>query len=132
MNKNLRPSDAFVMASWAALLIGIIGFIVGLWRADMLLNEKGYYFAVLMYALFASVSLQKSVRDRMDGIQVTTIYFGLCWFSVGLTLILLAVGLWNAAMAPSEKGLYAMAFILSLFAAVTVQKNVRDKGAIEG
>ena len=132
MNKNLRPSDAFVLASWAALLVGTIGFIVGLWRADMLLNEKGYYFAVLMYALFSSVSLQKSVRDRMDGIQVTQIYFGLCWFSVGLTLVMLAVGLWNATMAPSEKGLYAMAFVLSLFAAVTVQKNVRDKNAVDG
>lgn len=132
MNKNLRPSDAFVLASWAALLVGTIGFIVGLWRADMLLNEKGYYFAVLMYALFASVSLQKSVRDRMDGVQVTQIYFGLCWFSVGLTLVLLAVGLWNATMAPSEKGLYAMAFVLSLFAAVTVQKNIRDKVSVDG
>ena len=31
-------------------------------------------------------------------------------------------------MAPSEKGFYAMSFVLSLFAAVTVQKNVRDLG----
>jgi hypothetical protein len=31
-------------------------------------------------------------------------------------------------MAASEKGFYAMSFVLSLFAAVTVQKNVRDLG----
>ena len=30
----------------------------------------------------------------------------------------------------SEKGFYAMAYVLSLFAAVTVQKNVRDKDAL--
>ena len=53
-------------------------------------------------------------------------YFGLCWISVLLALLLLTVGLWNATLQNSEKGFYAMAFLLSLFAAVAVQKNVRD------
>ena len=38
----------------------------------------------------------------------------------------LTVGLWNATLAASEKGFYAMSFVLSLFASVAVQKNVRD------
>ena len=41
-------------------------------------------------------------------------------------VLLLTVGLWNAELELSEKGFYAMAFALSLFGAVTVQKNVRD------
>jgi uncharacterized membrane protein YiaA len=32
----------------------------------------------------------------------------------------------------SEKGFYAMAFLLSGFAAITVQKNVRDVMALGG
>ena len=92
----------------------------------MQLNEKGYYLTILLYGLFAAVSLQKSVRDRMDGIPVTNLYFGLCWISVGICLLLLATGLWNATLAPSEKGFYGISFLLSLFAAVAVQKNVRD------
>ena len=38
---NQKPSNAFIAAAWLALGIGMIGFIVGLWRSDMLLNEKG-------------------------------------------------------------------------------------------
>jgi uncharacterized membrane protein YiaA len=121
-----RPTGAFVGASWAALLIGSVTYLVGLWNSDMQLNERGYYFTVLMYGLFSAVSLQKSVRDRMEGIAVTGIYFGLCWLSLGLSVLLLSVGLWNAHLASSEKGFYAMSFLLSLFAAVAVQKNVRD------
>ncbi len=121
-----RPSSAFVGASWAALLIGAITYLSGLWNAGMALNEKGYYFTLLMYGLFAAISLQKSVRDRSEGIAVTGIYFGLCWISVLLALLLLTVGLFNASLANSEKGFYAMSFLLSLFAAVAVQKNVRD------
>ncbi len=121
-----RPTGAFIGASWAALFIGAITYMAGLWNAHMQLNEKGYYFAILMFGLFAAVSLQKSVRDRLEGIHVTGIYFGLCWLSLGISILLLAVGLWNAELARSEKGFYAMSFLLSLFAAVAVQKNVRD------
>jgi uncharacterized membrane protein YiaA len=127
-----RPTGAFIGASWAALGLGTIAYVIGLWNADMQLNEKGYYFTVLMFGLFAVASLQKSVRDRMEDIPVTSIYFGLCWFATGLCLVLLAVGLWNADnLSDSEKGLYGMAFALALFGAVAVQKNIRDMAAFD-
>lgn len=122
----LRPTPAFIGASWIALLAGATVYLVGLWNSAMPLNEKGFYFTILLYGLFSAVSLQKSVRDRLEGIPVTAIYFGLCWFSLGVVLLLLLIGLWNASLAPSEKGFYAMAYLLSLFAAVAIQKNVRD------
>ena len=121
-----RPTAAFIGAAWAALLVGATAYLVGLWNSSMQLNERGYYFTVLMFGLFAAVSLQKSVRDQMQGIPVTNVYFGLCWSSLGLALTLLAIGLWHATLTLSEKGFYSMSFVLSLFAAVTVQKNVRD------
>ena len=121
-----KPSNAFIAASWIALGAGMIGFLVGLWHADMQLNEKGYYFTVLMFGLFAVVSVQKSVRDRLEGLPVTDIYYGLCWFATILSILLLIIGLWNASLLPSEKGFYAFAFLLALFGAIAVQKNIRD------
>lgn len=126
-----RPTAAFIAASWAALVLGAVVYLIGLWNAQMQLNEKGYYFVILMYGLFSAVSLQKSVRDRLEGIPVTGIYYSLCWVSLLLAIALLAVGLFNASLAGSEKGFYAMAFLLSLFGAVAVQKNVRDVGAFK-
>lgn len=127
-----KPSAAFVAASWIALIAGFVAFLAGLWRAEMQLNEKGYYFAVIMYGLFAAVSVQKSVRDRVEGIPVTAIYYGLAWASLLIAIGLLIVGLFNATLAQSEKGFYAMAFTLSLFAAIAVQKNTRDSQMAEG
>lgn len=128
---NQQPSAAFVGASWAALLIGVTAFLIGLWNAEMELNEKGYYFTVLMFGLFAAISVQKAVRDQMEGIPVTNLYYGLAWFATLLSIVLLTVGLWNAGLTKSEKGFYAMAFILSMFAAIAVQKNTRDIKARE-
>jgi uncharacterized membrane protein YiaA len=121
-----KPSNAFIAAAWIALGIGMIGFIVGLWRSDMLLNEKGYYFTVLMFGLFAVISLQKAVRDKLESIPVTEIYYGISWFATILTITLLVIGLWNANLLPSEKGFYAFGFLLALFGAIAVQKNTRD------
>lgn len=121
-----KTSGAFIAASWVALGTGMIGFIIGLWRSEMLLSEKGYYFTVLMYGLFAAVSVQKSVRDRLEGIPVTAIYYGISWFSTILAIVLLVVGLWNATLLPSEKGFYAFAYLLGIFGAIAVQKNTRD------
>ncbi|MFM2067717.1 MAG: hypothetical protein RLZZ584_2626 [Pseudomonadota bacterium] len=120
------PTPAFVAASWAALAVGAATYLLGLWNAELALNEKGYYLTLLLYGLFSAVSLQKSVRDRLEGIKVTRMYYLLCWVSLGAALALLVVGLWNAQLASSEKGFFAMAFVLSLFAAVAVQKNIRD------
>ncbi|AMJ65100.1 inner membrane protein YiaA [Hymenobacter sp. PAMC 26628] len=121
-----QPSPAFIGASWLALVAGMGAFMVGLFNAAMPLNEKGYYFTILMYGLFSAISLQKSVRDRLEGIPVTNIYYGLSWFSTVLAIGLLVVGLWNATLALSEKGFYGMSFLLALFAAIAVQKNTRD------
>jgi len=124
---NQKPSNAFVAASWVALFAGGIAYCVGLWNAhSMYLNEKGYYFTVLMYGLFSSVSLQKAVRDQLEGIRVTAIYLGISWFSLVLSILLLVIGLWNADLEKSEKGFYGMSFTLSIFAAIAVQKNIRD------
>lgn len=121
-----KTSNAFIAASWVALSVGMIGYLVGLARAEMQLNEKGYYFSILMFGLFAVISLQKAVRDKLENIPVTDIYYGLCWFTTLLAIALLIIGLWNATLLPSEKGFYAFAFLLAMFGAIAVQKNTRD------
>jgi len=127
MNQYInKPTPAFIAVSCVALLAGVAAYCVGLFNAQILLNEKGYYLILILYGLFSAVSLQKVVRDKLEGQQVTAIYYGLCWASVVICIVLLALGLWNATMAFSEKGFYIMAFLLSLFGAVAVQKNIRD------
>ncbi|MCJ8208702.1 YiaA/YiaB family protein [Mucilaginibacter sp. RS28] len=125
--RNLfKPTAAFIGASWFALLTGTVAYCIGLWNASMQLNEKGYYFTILLFGLFAVISVQKSVRDRAEGLVVTDLYYGLSWFATIASMVLLTIGLWNADIARSEKGFYAMAFCLSMFSAIAVQKNTRD------
>ncbi|PZW43687.1 putative membrane protein YiaA [Mesonia algae] len=123
---NGKPTGAFVSASWSALFIGMISFCIGLWNAEMLLNEKGYYFTILLFGLFSVISVQKSVRDKQEDIPVTDVYYGISWVTTIASILLLIIGLWNADLELSEKGFYGMSFTLALFSAIAVQKNTRD------
>ncbi len=121
-----KPTGAFIGASWLALLIGMGAFLVGLWNAEIAIMEKGFYFTLLLFGLFAVISLQKTVRDRAEGLPVTNLYYGIAWFCVVVDVALLTIGLWNSSMALSEKGYYGVSMTMALFAVTAVQKNVRD------
>ncbi|MFD0766298.1 inner membrane protein YiaA [Mucilaginibacter lutimaris] len=131
VREPFKPTGAFIGASWFALLSGVTGYCIGLWNATMQLNEKGYYFTILLFGLFAVISVQKSVRDRAEGHAVTDLYYGISWFATIAAMVLLTIGLWNADITRSEKGFYAMAFCLSMFSAIAVQKNTRDSKMFE-
>jgi uncharacterized membrane protein YiaA len=63
----------------------------------------------------------------MEGIKTSKAYYLMAWASSGIAIALLVLGLYNADLLLSEKGFYAMSYVLSLFSAITVQKNIRDK-----
>ena len=121
-----KPSAVFVAASWSALLPGALACPIGLFNAQMPLDEKGYCLSVLLFGLLAAVSLQKSARDRLESIAVSGLYCGLCRFALLGALSLLVIGLWNAWLLLSQKGFYDMADALALFGAMAVQKNTRE------
>lgn len=123
---GVRPTGAFIGASWIALGIGLISYCIGLWNSDMELSEKGYYFTLILFGLFSAISVQKCVRDKAEGISVTDIYYGISWFTTICSIVLLVIGLRNADLLLSEKGFYGMSYTLALFASVAVQKNTRD------
>lgn len=132
MSINSRLANkTHLVVSVSALVAGVVAYGIGLVNAGMELNEKGYYLIVLLYGLFAFVSLQKNETDAVNGNKTSHGYRMMSLGSAIASVGLLAIGLYNADLLLSEKGFYLMAFILSLFAALTIQKNIADKQAIE-
>lgn len=121
-----KPTSAYIGATWGVVIIGLLSYCIGLWNASMQLNEKGYYFAILLMGIYAVISLQKAVRDKAENLKVSDMYYGISWVVVIASLLLLIIGLRNADLLLSEKGFYAISYLLSLFGAITVQKNTRD------
>lgn len=127
-NKISTYSPAFSIVSWIALVGGIVTYLLGLWNAEMQLNEKRVLFCRTGVRTVFCCVLSKTVRDKYEGIPTTSIYYMTCLTVFIISVALLMVGLWNATLLLSEKRFYGLAFFLSLFGAVAVQKNIRDAG----
>jgi uncharacterized membrane protein YiaA len=122
-----KENQAFYIASWVALGIGVSSYLVGLWNAELENAIKGYYFTVFTFGLYAAVSIQKTVRDRIEQIPVSSIYYGISWAAIILALSLFGIAIYqNDDLILSEKGFYSIAYVLSLYSCIVVQKNVRD------
>ena len=122
-----KENQAFYIASWVALGIGVSSYLVGLWNAELEDAIKGYYFTVFAFGLYAAVSIQKTVRDKLEQIPVSSIYYGISWAAIILALSLFGIAIYqNDDLILSEKGFYSIAYVLSLYSCIVVQKNVRD------
>ena len=58
-----RPTGAFIAASWAALFVGGLTYLVGLWNATLNSSEKGFYAMSFLLSLFGAMAVLKNVRD---------------------------------------------------------------------
>jgi len=61
-----RNTVAFTVLSYFTLVAGVLLFCIGLYNADMELNEKGYYIAVMLLVAVGSILTQKVVRDNAE------------------------------------------------------------------
>jgi len=123
---NIKPSKSFSIMAWLVLVTGFVTFNIGLLNSGLELSEKGYYFIVMLYGLFSALTVQKSTRDKHEKLPVSDLYLGISWAATIVAVILLVVGLTIADLELSEKGFFGMDFIVSMFAIIVVQKNVRD------
>lgn len=125
--QSLNPSAIYMNLSLFTFLFSIIVFGVGLFNAEMELSEKGFYTIAIIFGFYSVVTLQKTLRDKIEGYEVNEAYMKLSYVGVATPIILMAVGLFNAELELNEKGFFAVTFIMSLFSSVVVQKNIRDR-----
>ncbi len=92
----------------------------------MQLNEKGYYFAVRYWGCLPRHLIKRRCAISMKPFRPPRCTYTTCLVVFVIAVGLLVIGLWNATLLLSEKGFYGLAYFLSLFGAVAVQKNVRD------
>ncbi len=61
-----RNTPAFTFLAYFTFIAGVALFAIGLWNADMMLNEKGYYIAVMLLVAVGAILTQKVVRDNAE------------------------------------------------------------------
>ncbi|MEK4029437.1 MULTISPECIES: YiaA/YiaB family inner membrane protein [Bacillaceae] len=65
-----RNTTAFTVLSYFTFFAGVFLFSVGLYNADMQLNEKGYYIAVMILVAVGAILTQKVTRDNAEDNEI--------------------------------------------------------------
>ncbi|MFK2824089.1 YiaA/YiaB family inner membrane protein [Bacillus sp. B190/17] len=65
-----RNTTAFTVLSYFTLFAGVFLFSIGLYNADMELNEKGYYIAVMILVAVGAILTQKVTRDNVEDNEI--------------------------------------------------------------
>jgi uncharacterized membrane protein YiaA len=63
--EGLPVTALYLGLAWAVVASAIVMLVVGLVNSGMALSEKGFYGLAFAMALFASVAVQKNVRDSL-------------------------------------------------------------------
>jgi uncharacterized membrane protein YiaA len=61
--EDIPVTGIYIGIAWFSLLASLTLLAVGLWNADLLLSEKGFYGVSFAMSLFAVIAVQKNVRD---------------------------------------------------------------------
>lgn len=104
------------LISWLLLISGTSTYVIGLGMACPLLSGKGYFLGVLLTAMFLTyVYLREEKRGQLDDRFITV-----CQMMALITLGLFLVGILNAPLSLSGRGLYPVALFVSLLGLVRI------------
>lgn len=121
------PSGPFIGASWAAALIGIVGFLFATWHAtDLDRTGKFLLATLLLFGLYGIVGVTKAIRDKSESVPVSAMFIGVSWIAALIPILLLGLFIVNSALPDVNQSLFAVAYLLAAFGTVAVQKNIRD------
>lgn len=65
-----RNTTAFTVLAYFTFVAGVFLFCIGLYNADMQLNEKGYYIAVMILVAVGAILTQKVTRDNAEDNEI--------------------------------------------------------------
>lgn len=122
------PSGAYQGVSWAALVIGLGVFAVAAWYSEGLTAaDRFFLYCAALFGLFAAIAASKAVRDRSEGVPISSLFYGLSWVAAVTPIVLVAYYFaFYTTIAEASRWNLFTAYCLSFFAAVSISKNTRD------
>lgn len=117
----------FYFLTWVAFIVSFSFTLIAIWNTEWMLVEKGFYTSVIGRITFSAFTLTKTIRDRYEGIKVTTEYTFLAWVSIVASFSVGIISIWNTEWMLVEKGYYWMGIMFITFSSFALSKETRDR-----
>lgn len=125
---NTKSSQTWYGLSWLFFSICLFTTGIGIYNMGMPKSVQGYFVQSVIVITICSFNLQKSLKDKDDGVQsVTGQWMMLTWGAFILSIITIAIGIWNLDAPLSVKGFYSQSIILLIGSSVNLQKVTMER-----
>lgn len=124
-------SKEFYFLTWVAFILAFSFTLVAIWNTEWELVEKGFYTCIIGWVTFSAFTLVKVLRDKADGIKVSTEYVFLTWASIVASFGIGFVAVWNTEWVLVEKGYYSMGLMFITYASFALSKEIRDRQSLQ-
>lgn len=93
--------------------------------------DRAFLALGLLFCLFASLSVAKTVRDNRDGEVDTASWVMAVWIAFAASLALTAWGLWRMNIPQWEKSYMIVSWLFLVSSTFTLAKTLRDAHEVE-
>jgi len=121
-----RDTHAWILQVWIFFIIAVSASCVGIYYLPVPVWVQGYATMGLFFMIGSTFTLAKTIRDNRFRQIDTPAWIFQVWTSFIISLLLVAVGVYNMPVELWVKGYIAIGTIFVLATSFTLSKTIRD------
>jgi hypothetical protein len=126
-----RDTNGWRMQVWLSFAIAIIACSAGVIQLPGQELDRAFLALGLVFCLFASFAVAKTIRDNRDGQMDTASWVMTVWIAFAAAIALTAWGLWRMNIPVWEKNYMVVSWLFLVSSTFTIAKTVRDSHEVE-
>jgi hypothetical protein len=122
-----RDTQGWRSQVWISFGLALVSSAIGVMMLPGQELDRAFLAIGLVFCLFSSFAVAKTVRDNRDGQVDTSSWVMTVWIAFAAAFSLTAWGLWRMNIGDWQKGFMVVSWLFLVSSTFTVAKTVRDK-----
>ncbi len=122
-----RPTMGWRIQIWTSLALSAAACALGVVYMPQDMANTAFLVIGLIFCVFASFAVAKTIRDNRDGPSDTTIWIGAVWGAFVASMALMAWGLWHLEITPWHQAFMVVSWLYLVGSAISAAKLMRDQ-----
>ncbi len=122
-----RDTASWRMQVWISFAAAVGCCAVGVFNLPSAELDRAFLSIGLVFSLFASFALAKTIRDNRDGQIDTGFWVIAVWVAFAAAIVMTAWGLWRMTLGDWQKYYMVTSWLFLVSSTFTLAKTVRDQ-----
>ncbi len=122
-----RPTMGWRIQIWTSFTLSVAACTLGVVYMPPDTASTAYLVIGLIFCVFASFAVAKTIRDNRDGPSDTSLWINAVWAAFVASMAFMAWGLWNLNVTPWHQAFMVVSWLYLVGSAISTAKLMRDQ-----